>query len=182
MNLSVDRRREGYEFRVWYTIFVFFFFSWKKTRLIAWSPENMRARECVSPAHTSWKLRRECEDLRALTDAEHALTNVAAFCHFYGPRVPKIWPLSTAKRNTLVSKTRKHDTTEKARSEGPRSHIILYGSLIIRRHALPFTSAFLKGSSTRRKEQRAVCLFAFGLVGFRASLERDVIWTVPVTR
>lgn len=56
----------------------------------------------------------EREDLRALTDAEHALTSVAAFCHFYGPRVPKIWPLSTAKRNTLVSKTRKHDTTDRA--------------------------------------------------------------------
>lgn len=94
------------------------------SRLIARSPENMRACEYVSPTHISWKLPRECEDLRALTDAEHALTSVAAFCHFYGPGVPKIWPLSTAKRNTLVSKTRKHDTTEKARSEGPRSHII----------------------------------------------------------
>lgn len=106
-----------------YTIF----FSRKKMSFLVLSrgsPENTRAREYVSLAHISWKLPRECEDLRALTDAEHALTSVTAFCHFYGPRVPKIWPLSTAKRNTLVSKTRKHDTTEKARSEGLRSHII----------------------------------------------------------
>lgn len=92
------------------------------SRLIARLPENMRAREWV--CRRSGTPRRENyhdDDLRALTDAEHALTSVAVFCHFYGLPVPKIWPLSFAKRNTLVSKPRKHDTSrEKEREKEKR--------------------------------------------------------------
>lgn len=80
------------------------------------------------------------DDLRALTDAEHALTSVAAFCHFYGLPVPKIWPLSFAKRNTLVSKTRKHDTgRERGREKAPRS-----GARIIRLSCNPLSSTLFR--------------------------------------
>lgn len=142
------------------------FFPWRETSFLVLSRGHPRTCESVSRRRTHLVVK-TTEDLRALTDAEHALASVAAFCHFYGPRVPKIWPLSTAKRNTLVSKTRKHDTTTRTRgpgSEGPCvwSHIIRlsYNPSSARSSVHERSFFFVDALVRRRREQRAVCLFA----------------------
>ena len=53
-----------------------------------------------------------------------AQKSVAAFCHFYSLRGPKIWPLAPRRETRLSEKTRKHDTTRHDRpGQGPRTRI-----------------------------------------------------------